>query len=232
MDAIIKFLADLEVPIYLILGVVAVVYLRRLTLALDERKSSVFGLEREAAQTKVVSAASVMILVALLAVGDFIVATLLAGELAQQPLYATPTITVLTTPTTTLPAGPVPTDATPTPTPYPQAQIEGIESNCQAEVLEISEPKQGSEVSGVVELIGSVNTPNFGSYQYEYSVMGQPNWQTIAAGSGMRIQASLGFWYTTNLVPGDYMLRLVALDNQGERTAACVIVVKVSAPQE
>ncbi len=232
MDAIIKFLADLEVPIYLILGVVAVVYLRRLTLALDERKSSVFGLEREAAQTKVVSAATVMILVALLAVGEFIVATFLAGELAQQPLYATPTITVLTTPTTTLPAGPVPTDATPTPTPYPQAQIEGIESNCQAEVLEISEPKQGSEVSGVVELIGSVNTPNFGSYQYEYSVMGQPNWQTIAAGSGMRIQASLGFWYTTNLVPGDYMLRLVALDNQGERTAACVIVVKVSAPQE
>jgi len=62
--------------------------------------------------------------------------------------------------------------------------------------------------------------------------MGQPNWQTIAAGSGMRIQASLGFWYTTNLEPGDYMLRLVALDNQGERTAACVIVVKVSAPQE
>ncbi|NMC16030.1 MAG: hypothetical protein GYA40_05225 [Chloroflexi bacterium] len=232
MDAIIKFLADLEVPIYLILGVVAVVYLRRLTLALDERKSSVFGLEREAAQTKVVSAATVMILVALLAVGEFIVATFLAGELAQQPLYATPTITVLTTPTTTLPAGPVPTDATPTPTPYPQAQIEGIESSCQAEVLEISEPKQGSEVSGVVELIGSVNTPNFGSYQYEYSVMGEPNWQTIAAGSGMRIQASLGFWYTTNLVPGDYMLRLVALDNQGERTAACVIVVKVSAPQE
>jgi len=53
MDAIIKFLADLEVPIYLILGVVAIIYLRRLTLALDERKTSVFGLEREAAQTKV-----------------------------------------------------------------------------------------------------------------------------------------------------------------------------------
>ena len=232
MDAIIKFLADLEVPIYLILGVVAIIYLRRLTLALDERKTSVFGLEREAAQTKVTSAATVMFLVTLLAVGEFIVATFLAGELAQQPLYATPTIAVLTTPTTTLPAGPVPTDATPTPTLYPQAQIEGIESNCQAEVLEIAEPRQGDEVSGVVELIGSVNTPTFGSYEYEYSVMGEPNWQTIAAGSGMRVQSSLGFWYTTNLVPGDYMLRLVALDNQGVKTAACVIVVKVSAAQE
>ena len=232
MDAIVKFLADLEVPIYLILGVVAVIYLRRIALALDERKSSVFGLEREAAQTKVVSAATVMILVALLAVGEFIVATFLAGELAQQPLYATPTIAVLTTPTTTLPAGPVPTDATPTPTLYPQAQIEGIDSNCVADVLEISEPMHGDEVSGVVELTGSVNTPNFGSHEYEYSVMGQPNWQTIAAGSGMRTQASLGFWYTTNLEPGDYLLRLVALDNQGVRTEACVIMVKVSAPQE
>jgi len=230
MDAIIKFLADLEVPIYLILGLVAVIYLRRLTLALNERKTSVFGLEREAAHAKVVSAATVMFLVALLAVGEFIVATFLAGELAQQPLYATPTISVLTTATPTLPVGPVPTDATPTPTLYPQAQIEGIESNCQAEVLEIAEPRHGDEVSG--ELIGSVNTPNFGSYEYEYSVMGQPDWQTIAAGSGVRVKSSLGFWYTTNLVPGDYMLRLVALDNQGLRTAACVIVVKVIAPQE
>jgi len=232
MDDIVKFLADLEVPIYLILGIVAVIYLRRLTLALDERKSSVFGLEREAAQMKVVSASTVMILVALLAVGEFVVATFLAGELAQQPLYATPTIAVLTTPTTTLPPAVVPTDATPTPTPYPQAQIEGIESDCVAEVLEISEPKHGDEVSGVVELIGSVNTPNFGSYEYEYSVMGLPNWQTIAAGSGMRVQSSLGFWYTTNLEPGEYLLRLVALDNQGERTAACVILVRVNAPQE
>jgi hypothetical protein len=231
MDAIIKFLADFEVPIYLILGVVAIVYLRRLMLALNERRTSVFGLEREAAQTKVASAATVMMLVALLAVGEFIVATFLAGELAQQPLYATPTISVLGTPTTTLPAGPVPTDATPTPTRYPQAQIEGIESNCQAGILEISEPKHGDELSGVVELIGSVNTPNYGSYKYEYSTLGQePNWQTIAAGSGVRIESSLGFWYTTNLVPGDYLLRLTALDNQGEQTAACVIIVKVIAP--
>lgn len=97
--------------------------------------------------------------------------------------------------------------------------------------MEISEPKHGDEISGVVELIGSVNTPNYGSYKYEYSTLGQePNWQTIAAGSGVRIESSLGFWYTTNLVPGDYLLRLTALDNQGEQTAACVIMVKVIAP--
>lgn len=230
MEKIIKFLADLELPIYLLLGVVGVVYLRRLSIALEERKTSVFGLEREAAQRKVTSAITVMILVGLLAVGEFFVATFLAVELEQQPTFATATIEVLTTPTTTLP-GPVPTDATETPTPYPQAQIEGIESHCVEDVLEMTTPSQGAEISGVVELIGSVNTPNFGSYKYEYSVMGEPNWQTIAAGSGVRVDASLGYWYTTDLVPGDYLLQLVALDNQGIESDHCVIVVKVVASE-
>ena len=230
MEKIIKFLADLELPIYLLLGVVGVVYLRRLSIALEERKTSVFGLEREAAQRKVVSAVTIMILVGLLALGEFFVATFLVVELEQQPTFATATIEVLTTPTTTLP-GPVPTDATETPTPYPQAQIEGIESNCVEDVLEMTTPTQGAEISGVVELIGSVNTPNFGSYKYEYSMMGEPNWQTIAAGSGVRVDASLGYWYTTDLVPGDYMLQLVALDNQGVESDHCVIVVKVVASE-
>ncbi len=231
MDTIIKFLAEMEIPIYLILGVVGIVYLRRLAIALEERRSSVFGLERQVAHEKVVSATTVLVLLGLLAVGEFIVATFLVGEIAQQPLYATPTIEVLTTPTATLPDV-IPTDATPTPTPYPQAQIEGVESKCVAGVLEISSPKHGDEVSGVVEIIGSVNTPNYGSYRYEYSTMGEPNWQVIAAGSGVQVGSSLGYWYTTDLVPGEYMLRLVALDNQGIETSACVIVVQVTAPPE
>jgi len=54
----------------------------------------------------------------------------------------------------------------------------------------------------------------------------------IAAGSGVQLESSLGYWYTTDLIPGEYMLRLVALDNQGIETSACVIVVKVTAPPE
>jgi hypothetical protein len=62
--------------------------------------------------------------------------------------------------------------------------------------------------------------------------MGEPNWQVIAAGSGVQLESSLGYWYTTDLVPGEYMLRLVALDNQGIETSACVIVIKVTVPPE
>jgi len=159
---------------------------------------------------------------------EFVVATFLAGELSQAPTFATPTIEVLTTPTTTLP-GPVPTDATPTQTVYPQAKIEGIVSECVNDILEIESPVHEAQVEGVVEIVGSVNTPSLGSYRYDFSTMGEPNWQTIAAGSGVHIDENLGNWYTSDLAPGPYMLRLVALDNQGTETSTCVIVVNVTA---
>lgn len=226
MEYVIRFLAEFEVPIYLVLGIVALVYLRRVLVALDEKRTAIFRLEREAAQRKVVAAVSVLVLVGLLTVGEFVVATFLAGELSQEPTFSTPTIEMLATPTTTL-TGPAPTDATPTPTRYPQVDIEGIESNCINDVLEIKEPLHNADVSGVVEIIGSVNTENFGSYTYEYSTVGEPNWQTIAAGSGNRIDESLGNWYTSDLTPGPYFLRLVALDNDGVEQSACVIIVQV-----
>lgn len=230
MEYIIKFLADFEVPIYLVLGIVAVVYLRRIMISLEEKRTAIFGLEREAAQRKVTAAASILILVGLLTVMEFVVATFLAGELSQAPTFATPTIEVLTTPTTTLP-GPIPTDATPTQTIYPQAKIEGIDSECINDILEIDSPVHDGEVQGVVEILGSVNTPSLGSYRYEFSTMGEPNWQTIAAGSGVHIDDNLGNWYTSDLAPGPYMLRLVALDNEGIETSTCVIVVNVTADE-
>lgn len=226
MDYVIRFLAEFEVPIYLVLGIIALVYLRRAMAALEEKRSAIFGLEREAAQRKVVAAVSVLILVSLLTVGEFVVATFLAGELSQQPTFSTPTIEILSTPTTTLPSV-VDTEATPTPTRYPQVEIEGIESNCIDDLLEIEAPAHNADVSGVVEIIGSVNTENFGSYAYEYSTVGEPDWQTIAAGSGVRIDESLGSWYTSDLTPGPYFLRLVALDNDGVEQSACVIIVEV-----
>lgn len=230
MEYVIKFLADFEVPIYLILGIVAVVYLRRIVISLEEKRIAIFGLEREAAQRKVTAAASILILVGLLTIMEFVVATFLAGELSQQATFSTPTVEVLTTPTTTLP-GPVPTNATPTQTLYPQAQIEGIVSQCVDDILEIDTPVHDGEVSGVVEIIGSVNTPSLGSYRYDFSTMGEPKWQTIAAGSGVHIDENLGNWFTSDLAAGPYMLRLVALDNEGSETSTCVIVVNVTADE-
>jgi hypothetical protein len=225
MDSIIKFLAGLEIPVYVLLGVVGVVYLRRLATALEERRTVVFSLERQAAQRRVNESVSVMVLIGILTIAEFVVATFLVGEINRQPTYATatPTLSVVSP----SPTGPIPTDATLTPTPYPQATLEGFTSACAEGVLEITSPRHLDSVSGVVELIGTVNTPNFGSYYYAYATPQKVEWQTIAAGSEVKTEMPLGYWYTSELDPGDYLLRLVALDNDGREQSSCIIQVSV-----
>lgn len=226
MQRIIQFLSDVELLVYFVLGFITILYARRLILAISEFRNSVFGLERELAQRKIIKIVGVLALMGLLIISEFVISTFLVTELPQQATYATSTIEVLSTNTATLPSV-IPTDATNTPTPYPQANVEGVVSNCGADVLAFSFPIQGDEVSGVVEIIGTVNTPNFGSYKYEYSTTGEISWITVAAGSELRIDESIGFWYTNSLIPGDYLLQLVALDNQGIEQQNCVINVRV-----
>ena len=226
MQRIIQFLSDIELLVYFGLGFITILYVRRLILAITEFRNSVFGLEREIAQRKIIKIVGILAFMGLLLLSEFVVSTFLVTELPQQATYATSTIEVLSTNTATLPSV-IPTDSTNTPTPYPQANIEGVESNCEAEILAFSFPVQGEEVSGVVEIIGTVNTPNFGSYKYEYSPIGEINWITVAAGSDLRKDESIGFWYTNSLIPGDYLLKLVALDNQGIEQQTCVINLRV-----
>ena len=102
-----------------------------------------------------------------------------------------------------------------------------LESSCLEGVLEITSPEEGEQVSGTVELIGTVNIEDFGSYKYEYSTTGAVNWITIAAGNQLKLDESLGFWYTSSLVPGPYLLQLVPLDNIGEELTPCIIQVEV-----
>lgn len=231
MQQVIRFLSNIELIIYFILGFIAILYMRRLLIALKELRGSVFGLEKEAAQRKVVSAVTVLVLVGFFTLGEFIVVTFLLPELPQQPSYATPTIDVLATDTATPPSPETAGEETVQET-YPQTEVSGVSSTCIADVLEFTYPEAGDSVSGVVELTGTVNIENFGSYKYEYSTTGEINWITVAAGGEIRIEDSLGFWYTTSLTPGDYLLRLVALDNQGIELPPCVINVKVIATED
>jgi hypothetical protein len=229
MDSVIRFLAEFEAPIYIILGIVAVIFLRRILLAYEEKNKAVFGLEREAARRNIAAAATVLILVGMLTAGEFVVATFLVGELDQAPSYATPTIDKLMTPTATLDPSliEVPEDATPTPTRYPQAEVEGLDTNCEAGVLEINKPQHNDHAKGVVKFEGTVNTASLGSYQFDFSTMGEPNWQTISAGSGVKIEENIGNWYTSELLPGPYLVRLMALDNQGMESDVCIIIIHV-----
>jgi hypothetical protein len=109
---------------------------------------------------------------------------------------------------------------------------------CIAGVIEWIVPVSGEEVSERVELVGVVNVDNLGFFKYEFSQSGDETWSTIAAGNSDSLQIPEdstikqfnGVWNTEQLVPGDYLLRLVVTDNQNQLLPICVIPVRVISP--
>jgi hypothetical protein len=93
--------------------------------------------------------------------------------------------------------------------------------------LEITSPKNGDTVKGSFDIIGTVNVPNFGFYKYEFAAVGTDLWATISADRTPKMKETLGNWATGTLIPGDYQLRLVVTDTQGQLLPACVISVRV-----
>ena len=63
--------------------------------------------------------------------------------------------------------------------------------------------------------------------KYEIASLGSDNWSTIQAGGQVVVDGTLGLWDTTELTPGDYLLRLVVTDNQGQALPPCVVTVRV-----
>jgi hypothetical protein len=113
----------------------------------------------------------------------------------------------------------------------PEVQQTAPESICEEGVLEITSPADGDTISGTVEIIGTVNIEDFGSYKYEFSPTGAVDWVTIAAGNSLKLDENLGYWYTSALQPGIYYLQLVPLDNVGEELSPCIISVEVVAEE-
>ncbi len=226
-EDLIGFLEQYEGWIYLVLGLAAVVGLRHLLLGWKELRAAMFGLEREIAQRKVAVALSGLILLVMMVVGEFIVASFVAPSRPNSAALPTATLDVLATPTVTLPAA-----IRPTPTAIGQGgqgaapETEG----CMPGVIEWIAPQPGETVSGSVMLKATINVPNLGFFKYEYNLAGEETWVTIAAGNEPKVEGEIGIWNTGQLISGDYQLRLVVADNANELFPACVVQVRVANP--
>jgi len=228
LTSVLRGLVTYSTGIFILLTLGFLFYLRKLTIGLREWRQSEFGLERSFAQRKLVSASTGLVLVILLVVGEFLLVTVMAPQMPSPSVEATPLIDPLASPTATLTGGALQTPV-PGNTPNPDQGL--VESECVEGVLEITSPTEGEQVSGIVDIVGSVNVESFGSYKYEYSATGTINWTTIAAGNQLKLDENLGFWYTSSLPPGVYLLRLVPLNNIGEELMPCIINVEV-VPEE
>lgn len=228
LNNVLRGLITYSVGIFILLSLGILIYIRKFFLGLREWQASVFGLERSIAQRKLVSATTGLTLLLLLLIGEFLLVTVIRPQMPSQALSMTPTIDPFASPTATLSEA-----AAQARTPQPTSTIgqETLVSECEEDVLEITSPEDGEEVSGTVEIIGTVNIADFGSYKYEYSTTGAVDWVTIAAGNQLKLDENLGFWFTSDLTPGTYLLQLVPLNNVGEELTPCIITVEV-VPEE
>jgi hypothetical protein len=228
MDVVLRFLEENELWIYLIAGAAAVLTFRFVIRTWREWRSSVFGLERDIVQRRLAARLSVLFLLGLLVLVEFLTVSFVIPAYPRLVALPTPTLDLLATPTITLPAN---LNETPTaPANEEPTRAAPDTEGCTAGQIEWLAPKNGDAISATVELRGTVNVPNLGFYKYEFSQPGSDTWTTIAAGNTPLVAGTIGYWNTSQLPAGDYLLRLVVVDNQNTFFPACSISVRVSGP--
>ncbi|HUV26237.1 MAG TPA: hypothetical protein VMW34_02620 [Anaerolineales bacterium] len=234
MEEALSFFRTYEMWMYVILVLAGLVYIRRFILAWEELRRAAFGLERESAQSHLNQSAGMLVLLFIMAVAIFVVVSFVAPAFPASIPLQTPTMDLLASPSTTI-EGEAAQDQDATPTAdllSLTATVQVIGEGCVPGQIMLSDPVDGSEISGVVIIKGTADVQNFGFYKYEVARLGDTVWQTIQAGREIKQESELGQWDTRTLAPGDYMLRLIVIDNQGETLEPCVIRVNVNNPSE
>lgn len=221
MTELYKFLASYEVLIYILLAIGGMFAFRWLWRSWQEAQSAVYSLERQYSSRRLGQSAAISILIVVLFCVEVFVASFVIPGLPLDTFLTTPTLDLISTPTGTLSAEMMTQFANP----IPKAVVNS--EGCTPNQIEITAPGPGAEIKGSVELIGTVNIPNFGFYKYEVAPQGSNTWATISAGRATVNDGSLGRWDTTALTPGDYQLRLVVTDNQGQALPFCIVPVRI-----
>ena len=226
MKSVLSFFIRFAPLIYLLLAVGLLFGIRRLVQARAEAHESVYGLEREIAHRHARQAISTLALVGFLAVAEIVLVVFLAPSLPALVQVATPTMNPLLVPTGTLSPELIGTLGAEAPGVTPTAQATG----CIPAQIDITSPKPGAEIKGQITLVGTADIPNFGFFKYEFAPLGSDIWSTVQASRKAVQSGELGKWDTSAIAQGDYQLRLVVTDNQGNELPACVIPIRIKAP--
>ncbi|MBE9475420.1 MAG: hypothetical protein IMY85_11065 [Chloroflexi bacterium] len=234
MEEALHFFRIYEMWMYVILALAGLVYVRKFILAWEELRRAAFGLERESAQSHLNQSTGMLVLLFVMAVAVFVLVSFVAPAFPASNPLLTPTMDILASPTITL-MGETSEDGMEASTAEAlslTATAQVVGEGCVPGQIMLTEPIDGTDVSGVIVVQGTADIQNFGFYKYEIARPGETIWLTIQAGREIKQESELGQWDTRTLAPGDYMLRLVVTDNQGESLEPCVIRVRVNNPSE
>ena len=234
MTILVKLIADYALWLYLLLGLIAFLFLRTYVVAHRERDNSIFTLERETATGRMVQAIIGFLVTLIIIGGVFYTSQTLVQEIPLPEVTPTPTRLIVLPPSPTAP--PLLPTPTPTGTPRPrptllptttvtptlQAAI-GAPANCPNPGVRIAEPGTGATVSGVIQIIGTANIPDFWYYKFEFRGNGFGDWTFIQRFDTSLNGGILGAWDTRSVPSGDYELRLVVVDKTGNYPEPCML---------
>jgi hypothetical protein len=229
MSEVLRFFVQYEAVLYFLLGLGGIIYFYRFWLAWQEVRLAVYGLEREASRERLNQTAIVLFILLLVAVVVFIMVTFISTSLPAQALLSTPTLNL--DPAALLGETQTPNATTDfaTATPLPTVAVDP--AGCVVDELIITEPISGATLEGAVEVLGTVDVPNFGFYKFEVAPADQELWQTIQAGRNVvRDGVLVENWDTSRLPVGNYVLQLVVTDSDGVALPPCRIPVRIEAP--
>ena len=233
MDEALRFFRQYEGWIYFFLALGAVLYLRRLWIHYREMRGTIFGLERESAQVRFNQAVTVLVLLILIGIGEFVIVSYIAPLRPEANPLLTPTIDLLATPTATIEAAFTPEPLEPGEAPPPTPTVDARIGQCLAGILEITSPEPADQLIGEVEILGSANVENFGFYKLEVTPQSQATWRTIQAGrEPVQDGVLVASWDTSTLAPGDYLLRLVVTNTSSDLLPDCQVPITIVIPQE
>ena len=223
------FLVDYQIWIYVILGVLALIYLARLISAWRERYATIFGLEREDAQRRLNSALAIFILLLLLIGAEFTLVTFVIPEWPLVMLTGTPTpdseeesmlITRQAGSGLKIMSTPEGAEAVNNPV--------SLSAGCIPGQLEWLDPVSGDVIDGSYTLRANVNVQDMAWYTWAFApVADQDSWQTLSAGSLPIIEGDLGLWATSQVANGDYVLRLTVNDLSNQTLPPCDVYIRV-----
>jgi len=226
MQFILNFFIKYEIPIYLLLAIGVIFASRSLIRARQEMRESIYGLERETAHRHTCQAVTALVLLVLLVLTEIAMKIFMVPNLPAFSSLATPTMNALMAQTNTISLESADSVGAQTLTQLPTAH----KSGCTTNQIMISSPKPGEIIKGNVSIIGTADIPNFGFFKYEFAPIRTDHWITIQANREIKNDTELGPWDTSEVPPGDYDLRLVVVDNQGQELPPCVVPLRVTAP--
>ena len=238
MTVLVKLIADYAIWLYLLVGLVAVFFLRAYTVARHERENSIFTLERESATGRMVQAIIGFLVTLIIIGGIFYTSQTLVEEIPLPEASPTPTVLVVLPPSPTPP--PLLPTPTPTGTPRPRPTLvvaqtltptvetpAVVRAHCPNPGVNIAQPGNGAAAAGVIQVVGSANIPDFWYYKFEFRPSGADAWTFIQRFDTPINGGILTAWDTRTVASGSYELRLVVVDKTGNYPEPCILQLSI-----